>query len=45
MGSIQESFAVSAKTQEVVDDYANFVSGGFAPYPVRVSMFTFGMGS
>lgn len=37
MGSVQESCAISAKTQEVVDDYANYVAGGFAPYPVRVN--------
>ncbi|PVH83616.1 ornithine aminotransferase [Cadophora sp. DSE1049] len=37
MGSIQESYALSARTQEVVDDYANYVAGGFAPYPVALT--------
>jgi hypothetical protein len=34
MGLITETYKVSAKTQEVVDDYDNYVAGGFAPYPV-----------
>lgn len=29
-----ESYAISEKTQEVVDDYKSYVGGGFAPYPV-----------
>jgi ornithine--oxo-acid transaminase len=36
MGSITETYKVSAKTQQVVDDYDNYVAGGFAPYPVSV---------
>jgi len=34
MGSVQEIYKISAKTQEPVDDYNNYVGGGFAPYPV-----------
>ncbi|KAN0096071.1 PLP-dependent transferase [Hyaloscypha variabilis] len=34
MGSIEEIYRISAKTQEVVDDYDNYVGGGLAPYPV-----------
>jgi ornithine--oxo-acid transaminase len=36
MGSIEEIYRISAKTQEVVDDYDNYVGGGLAPYPVSV---------
>jgi ornithine--oxo-acid transaminase len=35
MGSTEEAYKINAKTQEVVDDYDNYVDGGFAPYPVR----------
>jgi hypothetical protein len=34
MGSIKEIYRISAKTQEVVDDYDHYVGGGFAPYLV-----------
>ncbi len=34
MGSVTETYKISEKTQEVVDDYSNYVAGGFAPYPV-----------
>jgi hypothetical protein len=37
MGSITETYKVSAKTQEVVDNYDNYVAGGFAPYPVSAT--------
>lgn len=32
--SITTTYAVSEKTQEVVNVYENYVAGGFAPYPV-----------
>jgi hypothetical protein len=35
MGSTEEIYEISTKTQEVVDDYKNYIGGGFAPYPVR----------
>jgi ornithine--oxo-acid transaminase len=34
MGSVKEKYTINAKTQKVVDDYYNYVGGGFAPYPV-----------
>jgi hypothetical protein len=38
MGSITDTYKVSAKTQQVVDDYDNYVAGGFAPYPVSAPL-------
>jgi ornithine--oxo-acid transaminase len=35
MGSTEEIYEISTKTQEVVDEYENYIGGGFAPYPVR----------
>jgi hypothetical protein len=36
MGSTEEIYEISTKTQEVVDEYKNYIGGGFAPYPVRL---------
>ncbi|CZR64870.1 related to CAR2-ornithine aminotransferase [Phialocephala subalpina] len=37
MGSVNNPYTISEKTQEVVDDYNSFVAGGFAPYPVALT--------
>lgn len=37
MGSTEEIYEISTKTQEVVDDYESYVGGGFAPYPVALT--------
>jgi len=36
MASMAETYTLSEKTQEVVDDYDRYIAGGFAPYPVAL---------
>ncbi|KAE9371135.1 hypothetical protein N431DRAFT_467334 [Stipitochalara longipes BDJ] len=37
MGSTEETYNISAKTQKVVDVYDDYVAGEFAPYPVALT--------